>query len=145
MQKGDKRKILSYAQNRKGPNKVGFLGLIQPLLDGVETNRSPFDFAEGEIGEQPLPPVEAEQPGVPEPDEGKALNRGMVIKIAAIEVSEAVRKQQKQKLSQAKFSPQKMDLHEAALARLKTEATSHWQTVFIMKLCTQKKRRENAE
>ncbi|CAF1593580.1 unnamed protein product, partial [Didymodactylos carnosus] len=42
------RKILSYAQNRKGPNKVGFLGLIQPLLDGVETNRSPFDFAEGE-------------------------------------------------------------------------------------------------
>jgi len=28
------RKILSYAQNRKGPNKVGFLGLIQPLLDG---------------------------------------------------------------------------------------------------------------
>jgi NADH:ubiquinone oxidoreductase subunit H len=28
------RKILRYAQNRKGPNKVGFLGLIQPLLDG---------------------------------------------------------------------------------------------------------------
>ncbi|CAF1546613.1 unnamed protein product [Didymodactylos carnosus] len=27
------RKMLSYAQNRKGHNKVGFLGLIQPLLD----------------------------------------------------------------------------------------------------------------
>lgn len=30
------RKILSYSQNRIGPNKIVFLGIFQPLLDGVK-------------------------------------------------------------------------------------------------------------
>ena len=30
------RKILSYTQNRKGPNKLGILGIIQPFADAIK-------------------------------------------------------------------------------------------------------------
>lgn len=36
------RKILGYVQLRKGPNRVGYLGLIQPISDAIKLFRREF-------------------------------------------------------------------------------------------------------
>ena len=38
------RKFLSYSQNRLGPQKISYYGILQPLLDGVKLILKPFYF-----------------------------------------------------------------------------------------------------
>lgn len=38
------RKILRFAQNRKGPNIVGILGIIQPFRDGIKLLTKTIQF-----------------------------------------------------------------------------------------------------
>ena len=40
------RKILRYIQSRKGPNKVRFMGLLQPISDGIKLILKNFIYPE---------------------------------------------------------------------------------------------------
>lgn len=43
------RKVLGYGQMRKGPNKVLFLGLGQPIVDGVKLIMKTFVSLKGSL------------------------------------------------------------------------------------------------
>ncbi len=39
------RKVMAACQRRKGPNVVGFIGLLQPIADGLYSTKCPIVWA----------------------------------------------------------------------------------------------------